>query len=135
MGVIHIVAEPSRAGKHHEDIEAGPACSVSILDASMSTYFYGASRQDMSKRPIKPSRPNDLRGKPMTGRIANILTGQGHGFIRLSTARDIYFHRADLHEGTAFNDLQVGDAVQFELLEDTVSGARALRVARSKPSR
>lgn len=73
-------------------------------------------------------KPDDLRGKPATGRVVHLRFGQSHGFIRLSDARQIYFHRADLHEGTSFNDLAVGQKVTFELLEDRVSGARALRV-------
>ena len=97
-------------------------------------YFYGATRKRMPK-PSKPSKPHDPRGKPVTGRIVNILTGQAHGFIRLPNGRAIYFHRADLQEGTAFNDLRIGDAVQFELLEDAVSGARAVRVGRLKRTR
>jgi len=35
-----------------------------------------------------------------------------------------------VQEGTSFNDFEVGDAVLFELLEDAVSGSRALRVRR-----
>jgi hypothetical protein len=65
-----------------------------------------------------------------TGRIVKLLIGQSHGFIRLADAREIYFHRSDLEDGTAFNDFIIGDAVTFELLEDVVSGARALRVKR-----
>jgi cold shock CspA family protein len=68
----------------------------------------------------------------VTGRIVNILVGQCHGFIRLPDAREVYFHRADLMQGAAFNDLRIGDAVRFELLEDAVSGARAVRVGRHK---
>lgn len=78
----------------------------------------------------KLSRPKDLRGKPETGRIVRIQVGQGHGFIRLRNAREVYFHRADLRDDTVFNSFQIGDVVTFELLEDTVSGPRALRVAR-----
>jgi len=44
----------------------------------------------------------------------------------------VYFHRADLSEGTAFNDLQPGDAVTGEVLEDAISGARAVRVTRKR---
>jgi cold shock CspA family protein len=62
-----------------------------------------------------------------------MLVGQGHGFIRLRDGREVYFHRADLQEGHEFNDFTTGDRVAFELLDDTVSGARAVRVAR--PSR
>ena len=84
------------------------------------------------KRPGKPSRLNDPRGKPATGRIARLLTGQAHGFIRLGDDREIYFHRSDLAEGTSFNGLDIGQAVTFELLEDAVSGARAVRVKPQK---
>lgn len=63
-----------------------------------------------------------------TGRIVKLFVGQGHGFIRLADDREIFFHRSDVREGTSFNDFVVGDAVTFELLEDAVSGARALRV-------
>jgi hypothetical protein len=83
----------------------------------------------------RPSRPEDFRGTPASGRIVNLLTGQGHGYIRLPNAREVFFHRADLQEGTPFNDLRVGDGVRFELFDDTVSGARALRVARQKRSK
>jgi cold shock CspA family protein len=75
-------------------------------------------------------RPIDLRGRPATGRIRSLLVGQGHGQIRLRDGLAIFFHRADLQEGTDFNDLQVGDTVAFELLDDRVSGPRALRVCR-----
>jgi cold shock CspA family protein len=89
-------------------------------------YFYGDGRKDARKA---PGKPNDPRGTPATGRIVKILVGQGHGFIRLAD-REIFFHRGDLRDGTAFNDLQIGDTVTFEVLEDSVSGARALHVTR-----
>jgi hypothetical protein len=82
---------------------------------------------------VGPVRPAELRGAVSSGRIVKLLVGQSHGFIRLADNRDIYFHRSDLEEGTAFNDFVVGDAVVFELLEDAVSGARALRVKRRRP--
>ena len=63
------------------------------------------------------------------GRISKLMFGQGHGYIRVN-GRDVYFHRADLHESVSFNDLAVDDAVTFELLDDAVSGARALQVKR-----
>ena len=77
-------------------------------------------------RPVGPS------GKRSDGRIVKLLVGNGCGYIRLDDAREVYFHRADLHEGTSFNDFAVGDSVSFELLEDAVSGARALRVSRRR---
>jgi cold shock CspA family protein len=50
----------------------------------------------------------------------------GHGFIQAGD-REVFFHRADLR-GIKFNDLVVGDAVSFELIEDSVSGPRAIHV-------
>jgi cold shock CspA family protein len=94
-----------------------------------AAYFYGAMRKAPPKRSGKPSQ-HDPRGRPMTGRIAKLLVGQSHGFIRLADDREIFFHRGDVEEGTRFNDLSIGDGVTFELLEDSVSGARALRVRR-----
>ncbi len=75
------------------------------------------------------ARPPERRGTVATGRIIKLMFGQGHGYIRVS-GRDVYFHRADLHESVSFNDLAVDDAVTFELLDDAVSGARALQVKR-----
>jgi len=64
-----------------------------------------------------------------------LFVGQGYGFIRVSNERDIFFHRSDVREGTSFNDFVVGDLVTFELLEDAVSGARALRVEQRRRQR
>jgi hypothetical protein len=83
-------------------------------------------------RTAGPMRPAEPRGVVSTGRIVKLLIGQSHGFIRLADSREIYFHRSDLEEGTSFNDFTIGDVVRFELLEDPVSGARALRVKRRR---
>jgi cold shock CspA family protein len=64
-----------------------------------------------------------------------LMVGQGHGFIRGPRGLEVFFHRADLAEGTPFNTLAVGDAVSFDLIDDAVSGARAIRVTRRAPSR
>jgi cold shock CspA family protein len=97
-----------------------------------SEYFYGAGRKATPQGPGKPARPTDPRGTPGAGRVGRIVTGQSHGFIRLRDGREVFFHRGDLAEGLAFNDLRVGDAVVFELLDDRVSGARALQVRRKQ---
>ena len=82
------------------------------------------------RRSGKPSQPIAPRGTPATGRIAKLMVGQGHGVIRSRADREVFFHRSDMGEGTTFNDLRVGDVVNFELLDDQVSGARALRLER-----
>jgi len=99
------------------------------------------AQQPRRVRPVVPAgaayppRPPERRGVASTGAIVELRTGQGHGFIRLADGRDIYFHRSDLEDGTSFNDFAVGQPVTFELLEDRVSGARALRVKRRRRPR
>jgi len=74
--------------------------------------------------------PKAPEGRAATGRVAQLRVGQSDGFIKLANARAVYFHRADLRDDTPFNTLEVGDVLKFDLIEDTVSGARALRVTR-----
>ena len=92
-------------------------------------YFYGHVATLKHKRG-KVLLPAERRGIPETGRIVKLLIGQGHGFIRLADDREIYFHRSDVQDGASINDFTIGDIVAFERLDDTVSGARALRVRR-----
>jgi len=80
-------------------------------------------------------RPFEPRGARAVGQIAKLLIGQGYGFVRLRDNREIYFHRADVREGTSFNELSVGDSVVFELFEDRVSGPRAVQLQRARRSR
>jgi cold shock CspA family protein len=75
----------------------------------------------------RPNQPVPLSGLPTKGRIVKIHAGQSHGFIRSADNREVFFHRADTAWGT-FNNLAIGDAVAFELIEDRVSGPRATRV-------
>ncbi len=89
----------------------------------------GAKRRVAPKRPGRPSQPTGPLGNPGTGEITRLVVGQGHGFIRLPDNRKVFFHRGDLRDGTAFNRLRVGDRVTFQLLDDAVSGPRALQVA------
>ena len=63
----------------------------------------------------------------MTGRIARITSGQGQGYIRDKDGRRVFFDRRDL-VNVKFNDLAVGDAVAFELIEDRYSGPRGMQV-------
>jgi cold shock CspA family protein len=94
----------------------------------------GAARKAAPARNTASGRPADRRGTPSAGRIVALYIGQSHGLIRLADARDVFFHRSDLRDGVSFNDLAVGDRVTFELLEDKVSGPRAVQVE-PRPSR
>jgi cold shock CspA family protein len=90
-------------------------------------YFYGAGRRPAPSLRLL-SRPTAPRGSAGAGRVARLLVGQSYGFIRTPGRSDIYFHRADMSEGRSFNTLRVGDAVTFVLLDDRVSGPRAVQV-------
>ena len=72
---------------------------------------------------------------PDFGHIVRLSTGRCHGTIRMADGREVWFHRSDMRERAEFNDFVVGDSVAFELLEDQISGARALRVRREPVKR
>jgi cold shock CspA family protein len=72
-----------------------------------------------------PSQPIGVSDR---GHIVRLYTGQCHGTIRTADGREVWFHRSDMSERAAFNNFVVGDSVIFDLIEDRISGARALRV-------
>jgi cold shock CspA family protein len=98
----------------------------------VSPYLYGARRKAAPPARHVGTRPVERRGIASNGRIVKLFVGQGHGFIRLEDEREVFFHRSDVHEGSSINDFAVGDAVTFELLDDAISGARALQVRRHR---
>ena len=93
-----------------------------------------SSEVHMPRRSGTIDRPIALAGTPSMGRIARLLIGQSYGFIRVRNGCAVFFHRADLRDAATFNTLQVGDLVAFELVNDRVSGARAIRVAPARRS-
>jgi len=90
----------------------------------------GAAGKPVPMQRVAGAGPPERRGIPNTGEIVTLFIGQGHGFIRLANDREVFFHRSDVGEGASFNDFAVGDAVRFDLLEDDVSGPRAVQVVR-----
>ena len=90
----------------------------------------GAVGRTAPARKLAGTQPPERRGIPTRGRIVTLFIGQGHGFIRLANDREVFFHRSDVCEGTSFNDFVVGDTVRFDLLEDDVSGPRAVQIVR-----
>lgn len=65
----------------------------------------------------------------MTGTIKT-LTDRGFGFIaREGEAKDLFFHSNEL-KGVAFDELKVGDAVTFDVVEGE-KGLSATNVARA----
>jgi CspA family cold shock protein len=64
----------------------------------------------------------------MNGTIKK-LTDRGFGFIaREGEAKDLFFHSKEL-KGVAFDDLKVGDAVTFDVV-DSEKGPAATNVSR-----
>jgi cold shock CspA family protein len=84
---------------------------------------------------MKLNGPTERVGTPAHGRIIRLLVGQSYGFIRGPRGREVFFHRADVGDATAFNALSVGDIVEFQLIDDAVSGARAIGVKRRGAAR
>ncbi len=65
----------------------------------------------------------------MNGTIKT-LTDRGFGFIsREGEVKDLFFHSKEL-QGVTFEDLKVGDAVAFEVVESE-KGLAATKVARA----
>jgi cold shock CspA family protein len=63
----------------------------------------------------------------MVGHVKSVQRGSGTGYIRDNAGRDFFFHKGDvLNKG--FNDLDIGVAVTFEIIEDPISGARAAQI-------
>ena len=98
---------------------------------NVSNFFYIVARRGAAADPTLAKRPDPPRVLA-SGHVARLLIGHGYGFIRLPDGREVYFHRAEMGQDMSFNSLQVGDPVIFELFDDRVSGARALRVMRRR---
>ena len=72
---------------------------------------------------------NDKDTVKMTGTIKT-LTEKGFGFIaREGETKDLFFHSNDLN-GISYNELKVGDAVTFDVV-DGDKGPSAKNVARA----
>src|SRR5665213_2850784 len=71
-------------------------------------------------------------GREMKGRVAQLSRGRLCGVIKTDDGARVFFHARDL-DGTKYNDIEVGDTVRFELIDDRVSGPRASCVRGEKP--
>ena len=62
--------------------------------------------------------------------VIKTLTERGFGFIsREGETKDLFFHSKEL-QGVTFDELKVGDAVTFEVVESE-KGPAAVKVARA----
>lgn len=66
----------------------------------------------------------------MNGTIKTLVTEKGFGFIsREGETKDLFFHSSELN-GITFDELKVGDAVTFEVVEGE-KGLSAKNVSRA----
>ena len=66
----------------------------------------------------------------MNGTIKTLITDRKFGFIaREGEAKDLFFHSKEL-KGVEFDELKVGDAVTFEIV-DGEKGPAAVNVSRN----
>lgn len=66
----------------------------------------------------------------MNGTIKTLLTEKGFGFIsREGETKDLFFHSKEV-KGVTFDELKVGDAVTFEVVEGE-KGPAATNVSRA----
>jgi len=97
---------------------------VAVRDA-----FDAAKRQleDYARRQRGDTK---LHAPVLQGKVIQLFKTEDYGFIETPDGRELYFHRDNL-AGHAFDQLAVGDAVQF--LEDIGSeGYQAKRVSTGK---
>jgi len=113
---------------------SAPAAGTAAADSAAAA-DRGVVRNRAGKDVMKLNGPTERVGTPAHGRIIRLLVGQSYGFIRGPRGREVFFHRADVGDATAFNALSVGDTVEFQLIDDAVSGARAIGVKRRESAR
>lgn len=64
----------------------------------------------------------------MQGTISKIVDQRGFGFIKVEDqAKDIFFHRSQIGEPLRFEELKMGQVVEFEL-EETPKGPQAINI-------
>lgn len=67
----------------------------------------------------------------MNGTIKTLVKEKRFGFIaREGEAKDLFFHANELKDGVSYDELNVGDAVTFEV-KDTEKGPSATGVSRA----
>lgn len=63
------------------------------------------------------------------GKVKTLHSDKGFGFIKAETGKEYFFHRTGMMNKQDFDDLRVGDVVEFDT-EETAKGPRAVDVER-----
>ncbi len=61
------------------------------------------------------------------GTIAKLISDRGFGFLKAEDGSEVFFHRTGLDAGLDFDQLRIGDQVEFQL-EKNPKGPRAVRI-------
>lgn len=70
-----------------------------------------------------------IKEKTMIGKIKTLIGDKGFGFITTEKKIDYFFHRTDLMPGLVFEELRMGDKVEFEATTGRQGKTRATNVS------
>lgn len=70
----------------------------------------------------------------MKGRVTQLSRGRLCGSIQAADGQTLFFHGRDL-DRVRYNDLEIGDPVTFDLIDDPISGNRAAKIRVTKTAR
>jgi ribosomal subunit interface protein len=103
-----------RAAKQEEEMQAAVHAALDALERQLTHHH--EERRHFGKAP----------GPRPTGKITQLFTDRGYGFIVTDQGEEIYFHRNSLHE-LNFAALEPGFLVELEI-ERGAEGLQASRV-------
>jgi CspA family cold shock protein len=93
------------------------------IHAAFEAFEIEMTRQHQQRRQVTKGS-----GGRMEGSVKRIFRDSGYGFIHYQPGRDVYFHRAAVHE-LDFDKLEPGDPVEFEVEQ----GERGLQAPQVYP--
>lgn len=112
--VANVEGVTLRADKQEEHIRTALRAAFDALASELEHHH--RERRRVTKSP----------GARLQGSVKRIFRDAGYGFIHYQPGRDVYFHRAALHQ-LDFGDLRPGTPVEFDL-EQGAKGPQASRV-------
>lgn len=95
-----VVKRDPSANHAHEDVYVAIRDAFNAMERQLKSYI--------RRRRRKVKRHEGLP----RGRISELLSGEGYGFITTLEGRRIYFHKNSLRNGQ-FEQLQIGSVVEF----------------------
>src|SRR4029453_18800782 len=109
-----------QAAKVGKTIEEAVNSAFDALQHELS--HYRGKRRELSKQSLKTAK----LGPRLSGKVVQLVTDQGYGFIDIGADEDVHFIRQVVLEG-AFERLTEGMSVEVDVMEDS-EGYEATRV-------